>query len=86
MPFNAAPSTDERSNLAGFLFQQQDAFRAAVFGLTDDQAGLAPTPSSMCLGVLVKHVAQVQGTWLDQALTAPDPVPEPGPETYAAYQ
>jgi len=37
--------------------QQQDAFRAAIHGLTDEQAALAPTPSSLSVGVLVKHAA-----------------------------
>ena len=57
MPFQAPATTDERDNLATFIAQQQDAFRAAVFGLTDQQAALAPTASSMCVGVLVKHAA-----------------------------
>ncbi len=86
MPFQAPPTTDERDNLATFIAQQQDAFRASVFGLTDDQAGLTPTASSMCVGVLVKHAAQVQTGWLEQAVAAPDPVPAAGPEAYAAYQ
>jgi hypothetical protein len=86
MPFHAPPSADERSNIEGFLFQQQDAFRAAIHGLTEEQAALAPTPSTMSVGVLVKHAAWVQTGWLDQALCAPDPVPPPGPEAYAAHQ
>jgi len=86
MPFNARPTTDERDNLVTFLAQQQDAFRAAIYGLTDEQAGLTPTASSMCVGVLVKHAAQVQTGWLEQALAAPEPAPSAGPEAYAAYQ
>ena len=66
--------------------QQQDAFRAAIHGLTDEQAALAPTPSSLSVGVLVKHAAQVQVGWLDQARTAPEPVPDPGQEVYAAWE
>ena len=86
MPFNAPPSADERSNIAGFLFQQQDAFRAVIYGLTDEQAAMTPTPSTMCVGVLVKHAAWVQTGWLEQALAAPELPPPAGPEAYAAHE
>ena len=41
MPFHAPPCPTEKDAVAGFLVQQQDAFRAAIFGLTDD-AGRPP--------------------------------------------
>jgi hypothetical protein len=65
------------------LLQQQDAFRAVSFGLTDEQAGRAPTPSALSVGALVKHVTFVQRGWLEQALAAPEPVPPRGEEVYA---
>ncbi len=71
MPFHAPPATDERTLIAGFLRQQQDAFRAAAFGLTDEQAGARPTPSALTVGVLVKHATGVQRGWLASALAAP---------------
>jgi hypothetical protein len=86
MPFQAPPVVDERDALAAYLLQQQDAFRAVVHGLTDEQAGLRPTPSTLCLGALVKHVTFVQGGWLEQALHAPHPVPPRGAESNAAWQ
>lgn len=86
MPFHAPPSSNERDNIEGFLSQQQDAFRAVIHGLTDEQAALTPTPSSMSVGVLVKHAAFTQTGWLEQALAAPDPAPPRGAEAYAAYQ
>lgn len=73
MPFHAPAATDERSGLAGFLRQQQDAFRAAAFGLTDEQAGATPTPSALSVGALVKHATGVQQGWLDKVLAAPEP-------------
>lgn len=77
MPFHAPPAADERAALHGFLRQQQDAFLAAVFGLTDEQAGATPTPSALSVGVLVKHAAGTQRGWLRTALAAPDhPVEE----------
>ena len=42
MPAQAPPVTDERSALTAYLVQQQDAFRCAAFGLTDEQAGRPP--------------------------------------------
>ncbi|MDX6326403.1 MAG: hypothetical protein QOK15_2757 [Nocardioidaceae bacterium] len=86
MPFHVPPVDDEREGLAGYLAQQQDAFRCVVFGLTDEQAGLAPTAGTLTLGGLLKHVTWVQGGWLEQVLCAPEPVPPRGEETYRAHQ
>jgi hypothetical protein len=73
MPAQAPPVTDERSALAAYLLQQQDAFRSAAFGLTDEQAGLAASPpSTLTLGTLLKHVTQTQAHWLALALAAPE--------------
>jgi len=72
MPAQAPPVTDERSALSAYLVQQQDAFRGAAFGLTDDQAGVAAAGrSTLTVGSLVKHVTQVQESWLATALAAP---------------
>jgi hypothetical protein len=72
MPAQAPPVTDERSALAAYLIQQQDAFRCAAFGLTDEQAGLAASPpSTITVGSLLKHVTQTQAHWLELALAAP---------------
>ncbi len=76
MPFHAPPCPTEKDAVAGFLIQQQDAFRAAIFGLTDDQAGRRTTPSELTVGVLVKHVTSVQRGWLASALAGPSPVVE----------
>jgi hypothetical protein len=73
MPAQAPPVADERSALVAYLVQQQDAFRAAVYGLSDAQAGIASAPpSTLTVGSLLKHVTQTQGTWLEVALAAPD--------------
>ncbi len=71
MPASAPPVTDERSALLAYLVQQQDAFRAAAFGLTDEQAAATPTTSSLSVGSLVKHVTACQEGWLDLVLAAP---------------
>lgn len=78
MPAMAPPVPDERTALAAYLLQQQDAFRCAAYGLTDEQAGLAASPpSTLTVGSLLKHVTQTQAHWLGLALAAPDrPVDE----------
>jgi hypothetical protein len=76
MAFQAPPVVDERDGLAAYLLQQHDAFRAAAFGLTDEQAGLAPTASSLSIGGLLKHVATCQEGWLDRAVSAPETPPD----------
>jgi hypothetical protein len=69
----APPVTDERAALAAYLLQQQDAFRGAAFGLTDEQAGLAASPpSTLTVGSLLKHVTQTQAHWLSLAAAAPE--------------
>lgn len=72
MPGHAPPVADERTALAAYLLQQQDAFRCAVYGLTDEQAGRrAVSSSALSVGALVKHVTQAQDNWLQTALAAP---------------
>ena len=68
MPAMPAPIADERDQLLSFLRQQRDGVRYAAFGLTDEQAAAAPTPSSLSVGALVKHVAHVERGWIDMVL------------------
>ena len=82
---HVAPVSNETEALAGYIAQQQDAFRTVVHGLTDAQAGQASTVSSLTLGGLVKHVTGVQAHWLEIATTAPAPLPPSGPEAYADH-
>lgn len=72
MPVPAAPVADERAALAEFLDQQHLAFRAAVYGLTDEQAHSRSTSSQIALANLVQHVTVVQDNWLNSAAVAPD--------------
>ncbi|NYG60608.1 hypothetical protein BJ980_003531 [Nocardioides daedukensis] len=85
MPAQAPPVIDERDGLRAYLIQQQDAFRAVIFGLTDEQAGATPTRSALSVGALVKHAAHNQVTWAAHALAAPNPVSDDRPleEVYA---
>jgi hypothetical protein len=83
MALHASPVTGERDAIAVFLAQQQDAFRALLFGLTPAQAAAAPSASSLSLGGLVRHAASVQRSWLASAEAAPaPPAPAGGVDDY----
>ncbi|WP_017935527.1 DinB family protein [Nocardioides sp. Iso805N] len=71
MSAHAPAVVDERSALHGFLRQQQNAFRNAAFGLSDEQAGLRSTSSELAVGTLIKHVTVGSRTWLLAARAAP---------------
>jgi uncharacterized damage-inducible protein DinB len=65
MPGQAPPLTDERELLLAYLAQQRDGIRYAAFGLTDDQARMAPTASPLTVGGLLKHVTSMEEGWID---------------------
>lgn len=60
----AAPApTGERADLLEALAKQRHFLRFTTRDLTDEQAGLRPTASELCLGGLIKHVAGVEQAW-----------------------
>jgi uncharacterized damage-inducible protein DinB len=71
MSAHAPVPHDERTALAAFIAQQQEALRAAAHGLADAEAGSAAAASALSVGTLIKHLASVQRSWLDRALAAP---------------
>lgn len=64
MTLFAPPVADERDGLLIFLAQQRDALRAAALGVTDEQARLTPTASTLSLGGLMKHCARTERRWV----------------------
>jgi predicted enzyme related to lactoylglutathione lyase/uncharacterized damage-inducible protein DinB len=83
MPLHVPPVANETDAIAAFLGQAQDAFRALLHGLTPRQAALAPSASSLSIGGLVRHVTDVQRSWLASAESAPElPPPSGGAEEY----
>ena len=83
MALHVPPVADESDALAAFLAQQQDAFRALLFGLSPAQAASAPSASSLSLGGLVRHATSVQRSWLASAEAAPgSPAPAGGVDDY----
>ncbi|RJQ87714.1 DinB family protein [Amycolatopsis panacis] len=68
-----APATHhgERADLLAELAAARTALTGAAQGLTDAQAGETPTVSELCLGGLIKHVAQVEENWLRFTVEGP---------------
>jgi uncharacterized damage-inducible protein DinB len=73
MPGNAPQLTDERDLLLAYIAQQRAGLHNAAFGLTDDQARLAPTAGTLSIGGLVKHVATTERHWIDLAVQRQGP-------------
>jgi uncharacterized damage-inducible protein DinB len=63
----APPLTDEVDQLLAFLSQQRRALHIAAYGLSDAQSRLSPTPSSLSVSGLIKHVTSVEEFWIKLA-------------------
>ncbi|NEW38507.1 DinB family protein [Nocardia cyriacigeorgica] len=61
----------ERSDLLDALAAARSALIQTVRGLTDEQAGLHPTASELCLGGLIKHVASMEEAWIRFVVDGP---------------
>jgi hypothetical protein len=59
----APPSTDERTQLLSFLDQQRYAAKLAAYGLSDADAGQAPSASTLSVGGLIRHLAATERSW-----------------------
>ena len=73
MPGTVRPVADERDGLLAYLAQQRLALRATVHGLTDEQAGMTPTKSALCLGGLIKHAALTERNWVVRIVAQREP-------------
>lgn len=76
MPAMPPPVADERQALRAYLLQQQYAYHALAFGLTDDQARATPTVSALSIGALIKHATGVQRMWMQRVSAAPQAPPD----------
>jgi uncharacterized damage-inducible protein DinB len=68
MPGNVRPVRDERDGLLSYLAQQRLVLRIAAYGLTEEQARATPTAGALSVGGLIKHVTQVERSWMDTVL------------------
>ena len=64
------PVAGERQALLEYLKYQHTAFLAVSHGLTDEQARCTPTVSTLCIGVLIKHVTLMQYAWTLPVISA----------------
>ncbi|WP_139984421.1 DinB family protein [Nocardioides litoris] len=65
-----------RDDLLEALAKHRDLFRVTAAGLTEDQARLTPTASSLGVGGLVKHVTSVEAEWARFVVDGPVDMPE----------
>jgi hypothetical protein len=61
----------ERADLLETLDKHRGFLRQTVQGLTDEQAAQRTTISELCLGGLIKHVAEVEASWADFIVNGP---------------
>jgi uncharacterized damage-inducible protein DinB len=64
----SAQRTRERADLLESLARHRFFLRFTVQDLTDEQAAARPTASALCLGGLIKHVAETEKHWMDFAV------------------
>jgi hypothetical protein len=73
---SSGPAAQERADLVDVLRKHRGLFRLTVAGLTDEQARLTPTVSTLPLGGLVKHVTAVEQQWASFVVDGPAPSPD----------
>jgi hypothetical protein len=72
----SGPDARERADLVDVLRTHRSLFRLTVAGLTDEQARLTPTVSTLSLGGLIKHVSAVEQQWASFVTDGPAPSPD----------
>jgi Protein of unknown function (DUF664) len=63
MTTNQDVESSERADLLETMAKHRSFLRQTVQGLTDEQAARRTTASELCLGGLIKHVAEVEEGW-----------------------
>lgn len=71
MTTTATNTTGERADLLETLDRHRDFLRFTVRDLTDEQAARRTTASELCLGGLIKHVADMERNWMRFVLEGP---------------
>ncbi len=61
----APPLDTEQELLLAYLAQQRQGARNAAYGLTDEEARRTPAASSLSVGGLLKHLADMERGWID---------------------
>jgi hypothetical protein len=79
----ATTTARERADLLETLDKHRGFLHQTARGLTDEQAGLRPTASELCLGGIIKHVALMEEGWVNFITDGPGAI---GPADEAAYE
>lgn len=75
----APAGSGERAEWLEVLGKHRDFLRFTTRELTDEQARKRTTESALCLGGLIKHVTEVERSWVDFILNGPSPRPTSRP-------
>jgi hypothetical protein len=67
-----ATGPGERADLLSTLAKHRNFLRFTCRDLTDEQAAQRTTVSALCLGGLIRHVAEVESSWVDFILQGPE--------------
>lgn len=70
------PHAEERADLLDTLHKHRALFRVTVAGLSEEQARLTPTASSLSLGGLIKHVSATEAEWASFVTRGPAETPD----------
>jgi len=81
----AARTSGERADLLASLASARHFLRFTTRGISDEQARKRTTVSELCLGGLVKHVAQVEQGWADFILEGPAAIDFSGEDAYESH-
>jgi uncharacterized damage-inducible protein DinB len=84
-PMTGRTPGGERADLLAALAKGRHFLRFTVRGLSDTQAAQRTTASELCLGGLIKHVAQVERQWVDFIRDGPSAVPSFDEAVMAEY-
>lgn len=77
MPGMPDPKSDLTEQLLAYVAQQRYNLKLTAYGLTDEQASVTPTTSTLSIGGLIKHSAWCERGWFDMA-TGRTPIEQPG--------
>ncbi|KUJ67529.1 hypothetical protein ACZ90_27140 [Streptomyces albus subsp. albus] len=77
---------DEAGALLGFLDAQRGAVRRTVHGLTEEQALTRASASELTLLGLLKHVAEVEQGWVEDARGLPRSIPRDHTTWHLSFQ
>lgn len=80
-----AENDRERADLLQTLKRHRSFLHQTVQGLTDEQAAQRTTASELCLGGLIKHVAETEQRWVQFIVDGPAVFGEPDEAEMAAH-